>query len=108
MYRIYAAPPARCKAKEPCEARAVLTALGDYKVNPEYPTKFVGEPAHGVALENEGTFVIEEKQRGTLTLRFRADAAGPAKLTGQFKLSVCTEDNCEIEAPTITLEVPVS
>ena len=105
-YRVDASVAAPCKVGASCEARAILTALAPYKVNAEYPTKFVADG--GLPVEGEGTFVVEAKQRGTLTVRFTPTAAGPARVTGTFKLSVCTEDNCEIEAPKITLEVPVS
>ena len=108
FYRIDAGPQTPCTAGAPCEARLVLTALGDYKVNREDPFKFVGDPAPGVTLDGPGTFALDDAKTGTLTIRFRAAKPGPVRVTGTFKLSVCTEEQCEIEAPKIALELPAS
>jgi hypothetical protein len=107
FYRIDAGPRTPCTAGAPCEARLVLTALGEYKVNKDYPFKFVVEPAPGVTVDGPGTFALDDAKSGTLTIRFRAQRSGPARLTGTFKLSVCTEEQCEIEEPKIELELPV-
>jgi hypothetical protein len=107
FYRIDAGPPAACAPGATCEARLVLTALGGYHVNQDYPFKFVGEPAPAVAVDGEGAFAIDDARHGTMTVKFRPAAAGTAKLIGTFKLSVCSEDACEIEKPRIELAVPV-
>lgn len=106
FYRVDAGPPTPCATSAPCEARFVLTALGDYHVNKDYPFKFVADPA-GVPIDGTGAFTIDDARHGTLAVAFRATAAGTAKLVGQFKLSVCSDDTCEIETPTIELAVPV-
>lgn len=108
FYRIDAGPQTPCTPGAPCEARLVLTALGGYKVNKDYPFKFVADPAAtGVAIDGAGTFALDDPHSGTLTLRFLAPRRGPARLAGTFKLSVCTDEQCEIEAPKIQLELPV-
>ena len=107
FYRIDAGPLAPCSAGATCEAKLVLTALADYHVNADYPTKFVPDVASEVAIEGHA-FAREGEKRGTLTVRFKPKQAGTAKLVGVFKLSVCNEDNCEIEAPQITLPVTSS
>jgi hypothetical protein len=56
----------------------------------------------------DGAFAIDEVKHGTMTVKFRPSAAGTAKLVGTFKLSVCSEETCEIEKPRIELAVPVS
>lgn len=106
FYRVDAGPPAPCASGAVCEARLVLTALGGYHVNQEYPFKFVGEPA--TSIDGEGTFAIDDAKHGTLTVKFRPAAAGTAKLVGTFKLSVCSDENCQIEKPRLELAVPVS
>jgi hypothetical protein len=108
VFRVDLAPLAACTAGTSCEARLVLHALGGYKVNAEYPTKFVGDVAATASLEGPGTFAIEAAARGVMTVRFRADAAGTARVSGALKLSVCTDDVCKIEAPHVAFEVPVS
>lgn len=107
FYRIDAGAAAPCASGTTCEARLVLTALGDYHVNKDYPFKFIADPAPAVALDGETRFALDDAQHGTLTLRFRPTAPGPARLAGTFKLSVCTDENCEIESPKLELAVPV-
>ena len=108
FYRVDAGPGTPCAAGAPCEARLVLTALAGYKVNKDYPFKFVSDPAPGVTVDGTGTFAFDDARTGTLTIRFRAAARGPARLSGTFKLSVCPEEQCEIEEPKIRLELPVT
>jgi hypothetical protein len=108
FYRIDAGPQTPCASGTTCEARFALTALGDYHVNTQYPFKLVGDPAPAVALDGDGTFVLDDAKHGTMTVKFRPRAPGTAKLVGTFKLSVCTEEVCEIETPKVELAVPVS
>lgn len=107
FYRIDAGPPGACAQGKICEARLVLTALGGYHVNQDYPFKFLGEPAPAVPVDGEGAFAIDDARHGTMTVKFRPAAAGTVKLVGTFKLSVCSDDTCEIEKPRIELAVPV-
>jgi len=108
FYRVDAGPQTPCAAGAACEARLVLTALGAYHVNKDYPFKFVGDPALGFPLDGEGTFALDDARAGTLTVRFRPRSRGTAKLVGTFKLSVCSSEVCEIEAPRIELVIPVT
>jgi hypothetical protein len=108
FYRLDAGPRTPCTAGQPCEARLVLTALGAFHVNQKYPFKFIGDATPGLAIDGTGTFALDDERTGTLTIRFRAERSGPARLSGTFKLSVCTEEECEIEEPKIELELPVS
>jgi hypothetical protein len=108
FYRVDAGPPSRCASGAACEATLVLTALGDYHVNKEYPFKFVGEAAPAPALDGDGAFALGDAKHGTMTVKFKPAAAGTTTVSGTFKLSVCSEDTCEIETPKIELAVPVS
>ena len=96
-YRIEVEQPASCA--QGCEAKLVLKALGPYHVNAEYPTKFV--PAADVAIKT--SFEIPEPTTGVMTLGLRP---GTSRVEGTFKLALCTDDICEIEAPTIAFELP--
>jgi len=107
FYRVDAGPAVACTSGAPCEARVVLTALGDYHINKDYPFKFVGEPAPTLALDGDAAFALTDAKHGTLTLRFTPRAAGAQTLAGIFKLSVCSDDTCEIEKPRLALAVPV-
>ncbi len=106
-FRVDAAPeqPA-CQVAAPCEAQLILTALGDYHVNENYPFKLVVAPTAEVTVEGTGSFRAKGKI-GTLALPFRATSAGTAKIAGTFKLSVCNDENCQIETPKIAFEIPV-
>jgi len=108
FYRIDPGPAVPCASGATCQARLVLTALGSYHVNQDYPFKFVGEPAPAPPVEGDGAFALDDAKHGTLTVTFRPAAAGTARLVGTFKLSVCNDDTCEIETPRIELAVPVS
>jgi hypothetical protein len=108
VFRVDLAPLPACKTGETCEAQLVLHALAGFKVNADYPTKFVGDETSTVAVEGTGAFSVEDKTRGVLTVRFRPSAAGTARVSGAFKLSVCTDDVCKIEAPQVAFEIPVS
>jgi hypothetical protein len=108
FYRLDAGPPTPCASGSTCEVRLVLTALGDYHVNKDYPFKFVGDPAPAIPVDGNGTFAIDDARHLTMTIRFRPAAAGTARLAGQVKLSVCSDDTCEIETPRLELAVPVS
>lgn len=108
FYRVDAGPPAPCTTAAACQARLVLTALGAYHVNQDYPFKFVGEPAPAQPIDGEGAFAVDDARHGTMTVTFRPAAPGTAKLTGTFKLSVCSDDTCEIETPRVELAVAVA
>ncbi|TMQ17700.1 MAG: hypothetical protein E6J91_09455 [Deltaproteobacteria bacterium] len=107
FYRVDAAPAAACAHGAICEAHLVLTALGTYHVNKDYPFKFVADAA-ATPVDGEGRFALGDARHGTLTVTFTPAAQGPARLVGTFKLSVCNDDTCEIETPRIELAVPVS
>ncbi len=42
-----------------------------------------------------------------MTVRFKPTAAGDAKVSGTYKMSVCSAENCQIEQQTVSLNVPV-
>jgi hypothetical protein len=107
FFRIDAEPVASCKSGETCETVLVLSALGDYKVNDEYPFKFVADQGD-LVVDGTGTFALDGKKTGTMRVKFRAPKPGAAKLTGTFKLSVCNDANCKIESPKIALAVTAS
>lgn len=108
FYRIDRGPQTPCASGATCEARVVLTALGGYHVNPDYPFKFVAAPAAGVPLDGPGSFAVDGEKRGTMTLKFRPPTPGTATLIGTFKLSVCSEATCEIESASVELAIPVT
>lgn len=108
LFRIELAPLPACQPASPCEVRLVVHAFDGYKVNAEYPTKFVAQPSPGVTVAGTGTFAVSADAVGTMTVAVTAAEPGTARIAGAFKLSVCTEEICEIAAPQIAFDVPVA
>jgi len=106
-FRVDITPPVRCARGATCALKLGLTALDGYKVNVDYPFKFVADASPQVTLEGTGTFASTGKQTGTLTVKFRPAASGKVRVAGTFKLSVCTDDVCKIEKPKVTVDVTV-
>ena len=99
-------PP--CRAGMACAIRLRLVALGPYKLNAEYPMKFVPAPSAGVVHENSGPFETIDPRTGVLDVRFRADAGGTVRITGTYKTAICTEDVCHINDVAIAHDVTVA
>ena len=106
FYRVDGSPTS-CKVDAECTVTLSLTALAGHKVNPDYPTKFVFSSTDGFSA-GKPTFAVDAKTHGTMSITLRAARAGELKLEGQFKLSVCTDDKCEIEAAAISLPITAS
>ena len=100
---LYLASPG-CHVDAACSATIKLVATGDYHVNKDYPYKLV--PAAGFSLDAQD-FKQDAEKEGTLTVRFTPKAKGETKVAGTFKLSVCSAENCQIEAQPIALAVAV-
>ena len=106
-----------CRVDTPCTMTVRLAAAGEYHVNKEYPYKFVAAAAPGVQFLGSGDantfsraagdFREDGEKAATLTVRFKPTAAGEAHVSGTYKMSVCSAENCQIETPTISLAVPV-
>lgn len=94
-----------------------LAASGEYHVNKEYPYKFVAAAAPGVQFLGNGDantfsraagdFREEGEKAATMTVRFKPSSAGEARVSGTYKMSVCSAENCQIETQAVTLAVPV-
>jgi hypothetical protein len=106
-----------CRAGATCTMTLRLAALGDYHINKEYPFKLVATAAPGITLLGNGDastfsraagdFREESEKVATMTVRFKPAAAGEAKISGTYKLSVCSAANCQIEQASVQVAVPV-
>ncbi|CAN5596594.1 hypothetical protein BH09MYX1_BH09MYX1_19480 [soil metagenome] len=110
-----------CKAAAECKVDLKLTAGTGYHVNKEYPYKFKANDLAGVDFTGTdasgknvfsnaaGDFRIEGKedqpQIGYLTVHFKPAKAGAVSVTGTFKLSVCSAQNCQLETSELTIPV---
>lgn len=107
-FRVDPGPVVACASGGTCEAKVMLTARAGYHVNPEYPYKFIADPSTELAVEGTGTFTVVDELHGTMTITFRPAKAGTLRLAGTFRLSVCTPEDCAVEAPKIALSIPAS
>lgn len=106
-----------CRADTTCAVTLRLTTAGDYHVNKEYPYKFIATATPGIDYLGSGTvtqfsreqgdFKEEGEKAATLTVRFKAKSAGTANVSGTYKMSVCSAENCQVEQQPVTLAVPV-
>jgi hypothetical protein len=117
-----AASAGRCAAGQECTMTIRLEASGGYHMNKEYPYKFVAAPAPDVEFLGKdaagpatfsraaGDYAESSETVSTLTVRFKpgAQARGRAsKISGTYKLSVCSAQSCQIEQAKLALDVPV-
>lgn len=108
-----------CVAGSECAVTLRLEATAGYHINKEYPYKlalsatpnveFLGrDPAStSVFSKSAGDFVIADEHVGTMTARLKPSAKGPTNIAGIYKMSVCTDANCQVEQTKISLDVPV-
>jgi hypothetical protein len=106
-----------CIAGTECAVTLRLEATGGYHINQEYPYKVTMDATPSVAfLSKDGTgafskaandFRIDSEHVATMTVKIKPAAKGPAALSGLYKMSVCSEANCQIEQTRIALVVPV-
>jgi hypothetical protein len=93
--------PAKVAANAPFEVLVRLEAKSGYKVNQEYPIKFVAESGPSLLSLEPGTLRKEQgtlfEKKAELRGRSQAKAAGPARLLGRLSFSVCTAERCLIE-----------
>lgn len=107
--------PAVCAIGETCGARVILHAAAPFHINDEYPYKFNMDDS--AMLESLGTGLVFSKKDGhfkktsateaEIAISVRGKAAGAAKIAGEFRMSVCAESKCQVEAPKLSLAVTV-
>lgn len=108
-----------CKAGAECTATLKLEALGSFHINDNYPYKLklgevsgvelLGKDAAGknVFSKQAGDFKKDGEKAATLTVHFKPSKAGPVTLAGQYKMSVCSEANCQLETQEVSTTVTV-
>ncbi|MBL8612991.1 MAG: hypothetical protein JNL38_36965 [Myxococcales bacterium] len=111
---------APCAVGQACTMTVRLAAQGDYHINKEYPYKLTMSDAAGVTMLGKsspnvfakpGDFREEGEKAATMTVAFKptaAPAGGKVTLAGTYKMSVCSDANCQIEQTAISLAVPVT
>lgn len=89
----------------------VVTAKGDFKINPQFPVKFkLGDAPEGLSYpkpllkREDGKF---EDKSGSFEVPFVASKAGKYKLGGTLSLSVCSDKRCLMEKVALDHEIDV-
>ncbi len=111
-----------CTANAECKITLRLEAKGDFHVNKEYPYKFkmnaapagvtyLGKDASAADTFSKanGDFALDASNEkvGTMTLKFKSANKGAVSISGVFKLSVCSAQNCQMETANVTIPVTV-
>ena len=118
-FSIVIAPDGLCTAGTECVVKIELDALGGYHVNKEYPYKFTATAAKDVEFlgkdpagtsvftKSAGDYTSTSEGHATMSVHFRAKQAGKVDVTGTYKFSVCSAQNCQIETAELGAKVDV-
>jgi hypothetical protein len=107
--------PGDCKVGARCNAALTLRATEGYHINDGYPYKFIANDANADFLGKEGKtfskaggeFAKTSPTTAQMSVPFQGKSAGTVNVSGTFKMSVCSESNCQIESQAVALAVPV-
>lgn len=107
--------PGDCKVGARCNAAITLRATEGYHINDGYPYKFIANDANADFLGKEGKtfsksggeFAKTSPTTAQMSVPFQGKSAGTVNVSGTFKMSVCSESNCQIESQAVALAVPV-
>jgi hypothetical protein len=113
------APPGDCAPGANCSVAISLVATGDFHINDEYPYKFTADDAPGMKFlgtDAMGPKVFSKSasnwqktaaQKGIMSVVFQAADKGSKTVAGTFKLSVCSQQNCQLEQQSVSTAVSV-
>jgi hypothetical protein len=110
-----------CHVGGQCTVALRLEAQGSFHVNKEYPYKFMANDTSGVEFlgkdpankkrftKSAGDFALDagNEKVGTMTVRFKPSSRGSKNISGLFKFSVCSQQNCQLGQANITVAVNV-
>jgi hypothetical protein len=106
-----------CAAGAPCSVTVKLVALGDFHVNDEYPYRFKADDTPGVDFggtdalgkgvfsKPAGDWHKDDAKSGAMTVKFTPREKGSKTISGTFKLSVCSVQNCLLEQRQLSVPV---
>jgi hypothetical protein len=111
------APGANCAAGMECVVTITLGATGAFHVNDEYPYKFTADLQPGVQFvgtdpagqnvfsKSAGYWRKIDEKTGVLSVKLFIGTPGNMTITGKFKLSVCSAENCLLEQRDLKAQV---
>lgn len=109
-YDLKLEPSGTYKVGAASTVQVVLDAKAPFKVNQEYPYSFSLNEAPGVkfaSMKVTGDAVKLEQKRATMSVPFTPSEAGERTISGTFKFSVCTDEQCLIKKQELALAVNV-
>jgi hypothetical protein len=101
--------PNDCVTGSACRAALKLVATGDFHVNDEYPYRFRAEDTPGITFvgtdglgknvfsKAAGDWTKGDAKSGSMALTFLPLEKGSKTISGTFKVSVCSAENCLLE-----------
>lgn len=114
-YKLTSAPEEACRAGSTCSVAISLQALAEYHINDNYPYKFKAYDTAGVEFEGkkdravfskaDGDFARKDEKSGVMLVRFKPLAKGKVTLRGEYRLSVCSAENCELDKAEVSVDV---
>jgi hypothetical protein len=111
------AAPSACATGAACDLQLKVVATGDYHINDDYPYRFKADDAPGIAFlgssaadkgvfsKSTGDWQKAEAKTGTMSVKFTPAAAGDKTISGTFKVSVCSAENCVLDQPKVSAVV---
>jgi|HubBroStandDraft_2_1064218.scaffolds.fasta_scaffold224530_2 hypothetical protein len=115
-----AVAPDTCATGARCDVTLKLVATGAFHVNDQYPYRYKAQPAPAVEFlgtdpagknvfsKPAGDWAQTGAKSGVLTVHLTPTAKGASTISGVFKLSVCSEQNCLIEQPEVHVAIHAS
>ena len=104
-------PSGAYKVGQAGQVELVLEAKPPFKVNQEYPYSFSLNESTGLnftSMKLTKDAVKLEEKRATLSVAFTPSQAGQKTISGTFKFSVCTDEQCLIKKEELALNVDVN
>ena len=103
-------PQDACRIGEACRVRVIVTAMPGYRVNEEYPTRLVLEPAPGMDLERTkfskeaGDFVLESATQAVITATLTLKQP---RIVLKATVKFCIDSGTACYPSPAPLEIPV-
>jgi len=101
--------PGDCVAGGTCRMTLKLVATGDFHVNDEYPYRFRADDTRGVTFAGTdgggrnvfskaaGDWTKVDAKSGSMAVTFLPSSKASVTISGTFKLSVCSKEDCLLE-----------
>jgi len=107
-----------CSVNSECSVKIRLEANAEFHINDNFPYKFKANDVSGVTFlgkkdplvfsKSDKDFEKKHAKMGELTIRFKPSAKGKVTISGEFKMSVCSEGNCVVDHPNVSVDVNVN